>query len=84
MSLKLTFRRPSNPGDLQGVKKKFVLILKDTQNNPDNSSCELLSSPDIAWILLVVGLMEVHSLKFVLPKMTVLINAKIKYVVYTK
>lgn len=55
-----------------------MLILKDTQNNPDNSGSELLSSPDIVWILLAVGLMEVHSLKFVLPKVTVLINTKIK------
>lgn len=79
LSLKLTFRRPRNPGESPGgKKKKFVLILKDTQNNPDNSGSELLSSPDIVWILLAVGLMEVHSLKFVLPKMTVLINTKIK------
>lgn len=45
---------------------------------PCNSGNELLSSPDITWVLLAVGLMEVHSLKCVLPKMTVLINTKIK------
>lgn len=52
--------------------------MKDAQNNTDNSGSELLSSPDVAWILLAVELMEVHSLKFVLPEMTVLINTKIK------
>lgn len=52
--------------------------LKGTQNNPGNSGSEILSSPDIAWILLALGLMEVHSLKCVLPKMTVLVNTKIK------
>lgn len=52
--------------------------LKGTQNNPGNSGSEILSSPDIAWVLLALGLMEVHSLKCVLPKMTVLVNTKIK------
>lgn len=52
--------------------------MKDAQNNTDNSGSELLSSPDVAWILLAVELMEAHSLTFVLPEMTVLINTKIK------
>lgn len=67
-------------GSPQGQKKKFIMnqYLKGTQNNPGNSGSEILSSPDIAWILLALGLMEVHSLKCVLPKMTVLVNTKIK------